>query len=740
MEQDKNKRLDELFNQAKNEPSKVSFDEIKEQFIKSNVGAVSASTTSKLFQITNLKIIVMITTLSIVTAGVLMFNTSEKKSLENNNVIDDTILEHVVLEKEVDSNLEKDEIVMAHIKKVRQLAPNLKEVYQVKKKLALKIKEVPKDTLKKKSKGREVADRNKAFLDTAYRFPNLGYEEVSANNRQKNIMFGKFKKSRKNKRQKVGSKGRVEWYQSDPNGFKFIPMGSYRRNKDTISVQAFYMKQTEVTNLEYRTFLFDLLIHGRKKEFLKAKPDQEMWVKEYPNAFNKPMQDNYFSHPAYDNYPALGMSREGAKMYCKWFTEELQKIQGGIINTVRLPSVYEWEWAASGGHKKSSYPWGGPYLRNSNGCFLANFKPGEKASNEKTLCTNQLKPELKKQNIFSADGAFHTAKVYSYNPNDYGLYCMSGNVAEMVSDENNKPATKGGSWTSVGQELQIIDGKDRFKGQTSPSVNVGFRPVITYLGRSEKLVGTLGVRAITIKPPGTKKIAHNLFFDETEVTNFAWLEYLSWQERTYGKESKEFKESLPDTTIWKTKLIDNEPYVTFYLRHAAYRDYPVVGVSYEQAVAYCKWRTDRVKELFEIQQQKDKKAIYPKKFNYRLPTKKEWEKVTKAGYDEKTLKKLDTKYKGKKRANLKRGDVDNMGVAGNLNDNADVTAPVMSYWPNKLGIYNLVGNVAEMTSEKGIAKGGAWIHKENEVDVEKEYKYTTTGNWLGFRCVFEVEE
>ncbi|MDG1477421.1 MAG: SUMF1/EgtB/PvdO family nonheme iron enzyme [Vicingaceae bacterium] len=719
MEQNKNNdRLDELFNQANNEPSKVSFDEIKEQFIKSNVGAVNVSGASKLLQITNLKIIVMIATLSIVVSGAfLMFNNLNEPSNKNK---ENTSVAELITKN---SELKEDEVVLAHITKVKQLAPNLKEVYHVKKKLALKIKEIPKDTLKKNSKGKEIAKRNKALLDTAYRFPNLGYEEITANNRQKNIMFGKSKKR----------KGNIEL-----KGFKFIPSGTYSRDDDALSVQAFYMKQTEVTNLEYRTFLFDLLINGRKKEFLIAKPDQEMWVKEYPYAFNKPMQENYFSHPAYDQYPALGMSRKGAEMYCKWFTQEINKVTEGIkINAVRLPSNYEWEYAAKGGLKKSSYPWGGPNLRNSKGCYLANFKPGKDAVNS---CF-----ENKKDNPYSADGGFHTVKVYSYNPNDYGLYCMSGNVAEMVfyKNENGLPGTKGGSWTSVGQELQIVDGKDRFKGQSSPSVNVGFRPVITFLVKeqqSKNIIGAYGGKSITVKPPGTKKITNNLFFDETEITNFMWIEYLSWQERTFGKESNELKNALPDTTIWNVKTDAKSPFMSYYLRHPAYHNYPVVGVSYEQAVKFCKWRTDRVKEMFEIQKEKDKKGVYPKTFKYRLPTKQEIEKVARVGYSLKTLKRLETKYEGQSRYNLKRDEDDNMGVAGNLNDNADVTAPVHSYWPNKQGLYNLIGNVAEMTAEKGIAKGGSWAHQENEVDVEKDFKYSKPEEWLGFRCVFEVKE
>lgn len=728
MEQNKNKRLDELFNQVKHEPVKVSFTETKEKFIKSNVVVGNASLVNKLIQISNLKIIVMISTLSIIVAGAIFFsnNTAEVKVVEEKT--SENIESFIT-----DSSLiieEHERVVEEYFKKVAALKPQLLENDTNKRKLKKRKNKVIDRTWFLNEKA--AIDDNLIETVENYRFPNLGYEEITANNKQKNRIFGKLKKQKKSR---VGTKkkrsndpqgaiGREIWYQPDPYGFVFIPMGTFDKDGKKISVQAFYMKQTEVTNLEYRIFLFDLLIQGRRSEFLKAKPDQKMWVKEYPSAFNEPMVENYFSHPAYDSYPVVGMSREGAEMYCKWFTTELIKVNDGLVNDVRIPTDYEWEWAASGGNEKYPYPWGGPYVRNSEGCYLANFRP--------------------MKNNYDADGGFHTVKVNSYNPNGYRLYCMSGNVAEMIyyEEENKLPGTKGGSWTSVGQELQIIDGKDRFKGQITPSVNIGFRPVLSYLGRSRKkpLVGVMGAKAITVVPPGTKKIGHNLFFDEAELSNFAWLEYLSWIEHTSGKLSNEYKKALPDTTIWNTELNTNEPYVAFYLRHPAYRNYPVVGISYEQAVAYCKWRTDRVKERFEVLKQKDKKGIYPKNFEYRLPTEEEWESFAKVGYSLKTLKKLESKYEGKIRYNFKTEKDGNMGVAGELNNNADITAPILSYWPNKYGIYNLIGNVAEMTATKGIAKGGAWVHTEKEVGVEKDFKYTGANKWLGFRCVFEVKD
>lgn len=92
----------------------------------------------------------------------------------------------------------------------------------------------------------------------------------------------------------------------------------------------------------------------------------------------------------------------------------------------------------------------------------------------------------------------------------------------------------------------------------------------------------------------------SFYMDETEVSNTDWLEYLHWIKTTFrGKpELREYYyEALPDTLVWRKPLSYNEPYVNNYLRHPAYGDYPVVGVSWLQATDYCVWRTDRVNEF-----------------------------------------------------------------------------------------------------------------------------------------------
>lgn len=95
----------------------------------------------------------------------------------------------------------------------------------------------------------------------------------------------------------------------------------------------------------------------------------------------------------------------------------------------------------------------------------------------------------------------------------------------------------------------------------------------------------------------------SFYLDESEITNQYWLDYLTWLKLVYGDEYPELiNRALPDTLVWREKMEYNEPFVDYYLRHPAYREYPVVGVNWLQANDYCQWRTDRVNEFILVRE------------------------------------------------------------------------------------------------------------------------------------------
>jgi formylglycine-generating enzyme required for sulfatase activity len=256
-----------------------------------------------------------------------------------------------------------------------------------------------------------------------------------------------------------------------------------------------------------------------------------------------------------------------------------------------------------------------------------------------------------------------------------------------------------------------------------------------FISLSIALIGLSFIKQKEFIPPGTVQINDTLYADETEITNSSWLEFEQWTAGFYGKNSKEYLGILPDSTVWIDKLTYNMPYVQYYYRHPAYKDYPVVGISYEQAKAFCIWRTARVKYFLSI-----KKEYKNQNFEYRLPNKAEWELFAAASLNVFENKGFDEKGNPKLNCIM---DVDSIVIKGKtkaINFNSDVTAPVDSYYKNRFGLYNMIGNVSEMIEDKGICKGGAWNNRLEQMRIGNELTYIKPSATLGFRCVCIVKK
>lgn len=232
-----------------------------------------------------------------------------------------------------------------------------------------------------------------------------------------------------------------------------------------------------------------------EKETINVYPDTLVWVHDFTYSFNEPMHDKYFWHPAYDEYPVVGVSWRQARAFANWrskYRRDYLKRSGELMeHDFRLPTEAEWEYAARGGEELTTFPWGGPYATNSAGCYLANFKP--------------------RRGNLTADGGFYPVKTTAYSPNGYNLYCMSGNVSEWTStafdvqsfafasdvapefqynafeDETEtmkRKVIRGGSWKDVAYFMQL--GARDYEYQDTAKSYIGFRTVQSFIGRDLK--------------------------------------------------------------------------------------------------------------------------------------------------------------------------------------------------------------------------------------------------------------
>ena len=230
------------------------------------------------------------------------------------------------------------------------------------------------------------------------------------------------------------------------------------------------------------------------EEQINVYPDTLVWAHDFTYSNNTHLTETYFWHPAYDDYPVVGVTWGQCQAFCAWRTQILNewKQQNGetFVQRFRLPSEAEWEYASRGGLANEEYPWGGPYTRNYLGCPLANFKP--------------------MRGDYPDDNGVHTVPIGSYSPNGWGLYNMAGNVAEWCNTAYDEEAyeimhdlnpeydyrakeddattqkrkvTRGGSWKDISYFIQC--GTRSYEFQDTAKSYIGFRCAMTYLGRGK---------------------------------------------------------------------------------------------------------------------------------------------------------------------------------------------------------------------------------------------------------------
>ncbi|MEM1357649.1 MAG: SUMF1/EgtB/PvdO family nonheme iron enzyme, partial [Bacteroidota bacterium] len=278
-------------------------------------------------------------------------------------------------------------------------------------------------------------------------------------------------------------------------GLAFIPGGKYyegqkKTPETTTTVNAFFLQEAEVSNADYQLFLEDLLRQRRFALIDSAAVAETDWLELLPDTLrNLPVNELMKrGHPSTGRHPVVNISHRAAELYALWLTQvynQDEKRKDGKNVRFRLPTKEESAYAARAGKAHAPYPWGGPYYRNLKGCYLANFNTllrepeaglGYSGGVKTPAKSAELEAELdRKRKVNNCDdGGWLTVPVDSYFPNDFGLYNMSGNAAEMTLVEGE---TTGGSWMDGSYEMQIGVVTNR----NLPDPSTGFRLVMYFV-------------------------------------------------------------------------------------------------------------------------------------------------------------------------------------------------------------------------------------------------------------------
>lgn len=231
------------------------------------------------------------------------------------------------------------------------------------------------------------------------------------------------------------------------------------------------------------------------------------------------------------------------------------------------------------------------------------------------------------------------------------------------------------------------------------------------------------------------KVNNLLYASKFEVTNKLYNTFIY----SLKKAKKEDQLSIAriDSTKWLSICPNGKLLSYHYHNSRAFEDYPVINISHNAAILFCKWLTD---EYNLSRNRKFKKVIF------RLPTEKEWIIAAQGGNDTaifawKGNNVREKNGKGLSRCNMLRTVVNDTNNTNKIAKSIHISEPVDTYLPNKFGLYNMCGNVAEMLDDMNIVKGGSWLDSVEDIKISSKKSYDGSAMpTIGFRFFAEIIE
>jgi len=499
----------------------------------------------------------------------------------------------------------------------------------------------------------------------------------------------------------------------------------------------------EITNGMWRRFIIDYIEEGNIDTALLFMPKDSLWVE------HNDLYRYYFKDLQFDDYPVVNISFDAVKEFNKWVT--LKNNAGELLSKFYLLNENEWVKIAATGRKDTSYAFNINKIKEFRFQDLANVKTTltdsiydyiiknlYKYSNSDSLVIKYKDiPNSMAKAIYNGsyigrikynkflEKEFIFKKYTSLSPlsadnlkNKIGLRNLHGNVAEMI---DTSIIIKGGSWNNYMEDCKLTN-SEKWDGTASPMV--GFRLAMDL---PEKIDSLMLIKIMSRIPPGTVLLTPEFGVDVLEMRNIDYFRFMKYTEQIYGKNSSQYKRIIPDKTVWKSYDFNGQDLSNLYFSDNNFLNHPLVGVSYDQAVLYCEWRTEYINNFYDLYHMKYIRSIgVPKRLTYRLPTPEEWDRIL-------TTDSIFMPDDGFIHPNFTNPVKDQDAI--NKRISKGLTSSVFYFWKNKIGIYAFDDNVSEMTSEPGVARGCNWTGGKENTNCH----YEQPENWVGFRCVVDVE-